>query len=155
MHTTKLLAAAAALAITGGLAIAQTSTPAAPAAPSASPPTAADAPAGPGAGPRGPGHGGRGGHGKRGDMLRHLDTDGDGQLSRAEMQAMHARQMQGFDAADANRDGKLDANEMRVMRETMRARMGEHGGGHGMPGGHGRHGGPSGTPPAPAAQPQG
>lgn len=142
MHTTKLLAAAAALAITGGLAVAQTT---APATPSAAPAGTADAPAG----PRGSGHAHGQGHGKRGDMVRRLDTDGDGQLSRAEMQAMHARQMQGFDAADANRDGKLDADEQRAMRETMRGRMGAHGGAHG------RHGAPSGKPPAPAAQPQG
>jgi hypothetical protein len=106
-------------------------------------------------------HGGRGQHAQHGGgergarMMQRLDTDGDGQLSRTEVEAGHqaalARRLQAFDAADADRDGKLSAQERQAMRDSMRA---QHGGARGVGPGH-RHGGGmpqggAGTPAAPA-----
>ena len=106
------LFAAGAFAFSFGV-VAQTATPASPAtpagasAPCATPPCG---PGGPGAGRPGP----RAGH--RAPMFRHLDADGDGQVSRAELQAAHQRQLEQFDKADANGDGKLSAEEFRPLR---------------------------------------
>ena len=54
---------------------------------------------------------GRGGHmrdrGDRGGRMKALDTDGDQQLSRAEIGDKLPRLAASFDRLDANRDGKL------------------------------------------------
>jgi hypothetical protein len=72
--------------------------------------------------------------GHRARLMQFMDTDRDGQLSREEMQAAHARmgerQMSAFDAADANKDGKLSVDEMKAFRQAM----GPHPGGPGHPG---------------------
>ena len=60
-------------------------------------------------------------------MMQRLDTDGDGLLSRTEVEVGHqaalARRLQAFDAADTDRDGKLSAQERQAMRESMRQSM--------------------------------
>lgn len=68
----------------------------------------------------------------RSRMLKQIDTDGDGQISRAEMDAAHEamrkRSVAAFDAADANKDGKLSPEEMRAYHQAMRpAGMGPRG----------------------------
>ncbi len=70
-------------------------------------------------------HGMRGGHGKRGGhhgmMMGKADTDGDRAVSQAEFQtAALAR----FDAADANKDGQVTAEERQAQRGAWRARRG-------------------------------
>jgi Ca2+-binding EF-hand superfamily protein len=59
-------------------------------------------------------HGGRGGAMR--EHLRALDTDGDEQLSRAEIGTQAPRLAQDFDRIDANADGKLSREEMRAAR---------------------------------------
>lgn len=155
----KIVTLGAALAATltaGTLAFAQSQTP--PAAPAATPapgmPCADGQPCGPGQG-RGPGHRHGPRHGGHGAMA--MDTDGDGQLSKAELQAAQQRQLQAFDKADANADGKLTRDEMRAYRQSLHAAAGGPGGmRHGMgpggmgPGGMGPGGmGPGGAAPAP------
>ena len=64
-------------------------------------------------------HGKRGGHGM---MMARADTDGDKVISQAEFQtAALAR----FDAADANRDGQVTAEERAAQREAWKAKAGE------------------------------
>jgi hypothetical protein len=57
-------------------------------------------------------------------MLKQVDTDGDGQISRAEFdaaqEAMRKRSSAAFDTADANKDGKLSPDEMRAFQQAMR-----------------------------------
>jgi hypothetical protein len=62
-------------------------------------------------------HMGRRGHGDRGDRLRAMDTDGDSQLSRAEIGDTMPRLSADFDRLDGNRDGKLSREEIRAGRE--------------------------------------
>ncbi|WP_337188790.1 hypothetical protein [Phenylobacterium sp.] len=57
--------------------------------------------------------GGRGG----GQMLMRLDADKDGAVTRAEMNAGAERR---FQAADANKDGWLSKDELRMMQQRMR-----------------------------------
>lgn len=158
-----LLSGAALIAALGtGLASAQSSaTP--PSASPGAPPAAATpgAPPGPG-GPRG-GHcgtdgpaGARGSGKHHGAMMNWLDTDADGQISRAELesanQARLAGELKAFDTADLNKDSKLSRNEMKAFRDAMRAEGGL--GGRGCaPGGPGGSGAPGGRPPAPPAKP--
>jgi Ca2+-binding EF-hand superfamily protein len=54
-----------------------------------------------------------------------IDADGDGRITRAEMTAHREAMMKDrFDAADANDDGMVDAEEMQAqMTEYMQARM--------------------------------
>jgi len=47
-------------------------------------------------------------------MMGQLDTDGDGAVSRAELEAAHQRHMALFEQADTDRDGKLTRGEMRA-----------------------------------------
>lgn len=65
----------------------------------------------------------RGHHGKRGGMMMaRADTDGDKAISQAEFQtAALAR----FDAADANKDGQVTAEERAAQREAWKAKAGE------------------------------
>ena len=65
-------------------------------------------------------------HHRHGGMFRRIDTDGDGMISRAELLASQQRQLQAFDQADTNRDGKLSPDEMRAFRDSMRGQR--HGG---------------------------
>jgi len=152
-----LLSGAALLAALGtGLACAQSSaTP--PATSPGAPPAAAmpGAPRGEHCGPGGPG-GARGSGMNHGAMMNWLDTDADGQISRAELetanQARLARELKAFDAADLNKDGKLSQDELKAFRDAMRAQGGPVGRGC-APGGSGGPGArPASPPPAkPAA----
>lgn len=70
-------------------------------------------------------HGMRGGQGKRGGhhgmMMGKADTNGDKAISQAEFQtAALAR----FDAADANKDGQVTAEERKAQRGAWRAKRG-------------------------------
>ena len=67
-------------------------------------------------------HGKRGGHhGMGGRMMGKADTDGDKAISEAEFQtAALAR----FDAADANKDGQVTAEERKAQRGEWRAKRG-------------------------------
>lgn len=68
------------------------------------------------------------GHGKRdGGMLRRLDTDKDGRISRAEFAAQAATR---FARMDANRDGTIDKTEMAAMAGPRGGMA--RGGGRGM-----------------------
>ena len=69
-------------------------------------------------------HGKRGGghHGMGGRMMGKADTDGDKAISQAEFQtAALAR----FDAADANKDGQVTAEERKAQRDAWKAKAGE------------------------------
>lgn len=55
------------------------------------------------------------------ERLRALDTDGDQQLSRAELGDKHPKLAADFDRFDANRDGKLSREEMRAGHEARRS----------------------------------
>lgn len=111
---------AIAAAIAAGTAFAQTTTPT-PAAP------APGAMPGPMMGQGPMGHGMHAGPQRaRGDgMMMRFDTDRDGKLSRAELEAgqraMAERSLKAFDAADTDRDGTLTAEERRAFREAMHA----------------------------------
>jgi hypothetical protein len=76
------------------------------------------------------------------------DANQDGKLGRDELQAAHRergeRALRAFDAADADKDGVLSADERRAFRESMRARS------DGQPGAW-RRLDPSRSPGAPAA----
>jgi len=63
---------------------------------------------------RGHGHGGRGG----GMMLRMADANGDGTITKAEMDAAAAKH---FDAMDADKDGKITVAERQAAHEKLRA----------------------------------
>jgi len=87
--------------------------------------------------PPGMGHHGHGGMHHEGGMhrarmLKQVDTDGDGQISRAELDAAHeamrARSVTAFESADVNRDGKLSQDEMRAYHQAMRPPGASHGG---------------------------
>ena len=54
------------------------------------------------------------------EKLREMDTDGDRQLSRAELGQRMPRLAQDFDRLDANADGKLSREEIRAGREQRR-----------------------------------
>ncbi|RIA46651.1 EF hand domain-containing protein [Hephaestia caeni] len=65
----------------------------------------------------------RGGHRGHGDMLKHLDTNGDGVVTRAEAEAAGAtRAAKHFDRIDANKDGRVDQAEVAQVRAQMKAR---------------------------------
>lgn len=51
-----------------------------------------------------------------GEGMRHLDTNGDGVISREEA-ARAPRLAQNFDAIDTNKDGKLTPDEMRAFHQ--------------------------------------
>ena len=100
-------------------------------------------------GPDGPGGPGKWGHGgPRGDggamMLKRLDTNNDGKISREEMRAEADKR---FDRLDTNKDGFIDQAELQAGRDRMKERRGPGRGGSEGPGGPG---GPAGdTPPPP------
>ena len=71
-------------------------------------------------GMRGPGK--RGGHhGMRGGMMGKADTNGDKAISQAEFQAAALAR---FDAADANKDGRVTPEERKAQRGEWRAKRG-------------------------------
>jgi HlyD family secretion protein len=85
-------------------------------------------PAGGPDGPRGPGGEGRGGAGKGGADLMSNDKDGDGKISKDEAPTF----LQNFfDNLDSNKDGLLDKAEMDAMRNRRGAGGGPGGGGRG------------------------
>jgi len=49
-------------------------------------------------------------------MLRRLDTDRDGSVSRAELTSAHERQVALFEKADLDHDGKVTADELRAFQ---------------------------------------
>lgn len=53
--------------------------------------------------------------------LRALDTDGDGRISRAEMQAGEKSWAQRFDTMDVNKDGYVDRADMQARMASRRA----------------------------------
>ena len=73
-----------------------------------------------------PGHGHRHGQGQSfrhpimGWMRGRLDTDRDGAISRAELEAEHLRHVALFDQADADHDGKVTANELHAVHARHR-----------------------------------
>ncbi len=67
-------------------------------------------------GPHGMSH-----HGRGDQMMRRMDTDKDGSVSKVELQAAQQKQLEMFDRADANKDGKLSAEERKAFYETMRS----------------------------------
>ncbi|HEY4374365.1 MAG TPA: hypothetical protein VGN52_20755 [Burkholderiales bacterium] len=98
MNTLKSLSFTALLALAPTLALAQTPPPA--------PGAAAPAPA----------------KGHRVNRLKAADTDGDGMLSRAEVDAAGIKNLsKNFDAIDANKDGKLSRDEMKAYRLARKA----------------------------------
>lgn len=60
-------------------------------------------------------------HGRGDQMMRRMDTDRDGSVSKAELQAAQQKQLDMFDRADTNKDGKLSADERRAFYDAMRA----------------------------------
>jgi len=65
------------------------------------------------------GHGGRGG-GERGkEFVAKIDTDGNGALSKVEIDTFNLARAQEF---DLNKDGSVTAEEMRTFREQQRAK---------------------------------
>jgi len=60
-------------------------------------------------------------HGHHGQHIARLDQDKDGAISRAEA-AGHPLLSKGFDAADANKDGKLSQEELQATHQSMRAK---------------------------------
>jgi multidrug resistance efflux pump len=89
---------------------------------------------GKGAGGGGPGGGGRRG-GSPADMIKRMDTDGDGKLSSDELSALPGGFGDRLKAADTNSDGFVDTAELTAAFAKMRAAGG--GGGQGGPGGGG------------------
>jgi len=58
----------------------------------------------------------------RPDLFRHVDTDGDGAISRAEAEKHAPRLAKKFDRIDTDSDGKLTQEELRAYREAKRGR---------------------------------
>ncbi|MEQ8556718.1 MAG: EF-hand domain-containing protein [Henriciella sp.] len=58
-------------------------------------------------------------NGGRGQMIEKMDTNGDGQITKAEVEAHKAQR---FAEADANGDGSLSMAEMEAFRAVQRAR---------------------------------
>lgn len=71
------------------------------------------------------------------ENFKKADKDGDGALSRAEVDAGMPRMAKDFDAIDTNKDGKITQDEMRAFGEKRRAQMQSQRGGQGGPGGQG------------------
>lgn len=148
----KLSVAALAAVFTLTAAYAQSSgSGTAPAAPGNPPAAAPGTPPGPGAdewrgGPRHHHHR-HGHHHGRGAMFGHLDTDRDGAVSMAELQASQQRQTELFQRADADKDGKVTREEMRSAFAAMKGQRRGPGGPAGGP----RPGAAPAAPGAPAA----
>ena len=117
MNVLKHIALVAATALVPAFAFAQTSTtPATPAPAASTPAPATTMPATP---TTKPAHA----H-KRGERFKAADKDGDGALSKAEVDsAKMTRTAKNFDAIDSNKDGKITREEMVAYRT---AHKGEH-----------------------------
>lgn len=63
----------------------------------------------------------RGGKDGKARGLRALDTDRDGRISRAEMQAGEAKRAERFDRMDVNKDGYVDRADMQARMAERRA----------------------------------
>ena len=112
MNILKRLALVTAVALVPAFAFAQT-TPAPGASPGATSPKAK--------GERGERKGGQ-----RGERFKKADTNNDGALSKAEVDAAGMKGLsKNFDKIDANKDGKITREEMKAARE---ARKGERNG---------------------------
>ena len=61
------------------------------------------------------------------EQFRGADTDGNGMLSRAEVDRAAPRLAQHFDAIDVNRDGQISPEEIRAFRRTDRRATGMRG----------------------------
>ena len=61
-----------------------------------------------------------GGEGKKGKMMERVDTDGDGQISKAEFMAKHDSK---FVEMDSNSDGFLSKDEMKEARQDRKDKM--------------------------------
>lgn len=74
------------------------------------------------------GEAGKGERGQRGERMQAADKDGDGAISKAEADAAGmTRLSKNFDKLDANKDGRVTRDEMKMARKEHR---GEHKGGH-------------------------
>ena len=121
MNLIKHLALVSAIALVPAWALAQTTAPAAGAPPAAK------------------GEGGKGERGHRGERMKAADKNGDGAISKAEADAAGmTRLSKNFDKLDANKDGKVTREEMKMARKEH---SGERKGGHT----------PGATPTTPAA----
>lgn len=80
------------------------------------------------------------------ERFKKADRDGDGALNRAEAKEGMPMLSRDFDRIDANADGKITLDEMRIAMEKRRERMREHGmhGDHRGPGGPDSKGPPDG-----------
>lgn len=58
----------------------------------------------------------------KGDMLKEIDADGDGSVSKAEFMAFHEKR---FGEMDANNDGKISKEEHEAKRAEWKAKMKE------------------------------
>jgi hypothetical protein len=58
----------------------------------------------------------------KGKMMERVDTDGDGQISKAEFMAKHEEQ---FSKVDVNGDGMLSKDEMKAARSERKEKMKE------------------------------
>lgn len=61
-----------------------------------------------------------GDHGNKGKMMERVDTDGDGQVSKAEFMAKHEEK---FTKMDANGDGFVSKDEMKDAKGKMKDKM--------------------------------
>ena len=77
--------------------------------------TAAFAEDAPAKGDSGPGH-------HKGDMMKELDTDGNGAISKAEFVAFHEKR---FDEMDADKDGSISKEEGEANRAKWKEKMKE------------------------------
>lgn len=68
------------------------------------------------------GHGMHRPGGRHGDMMKRLDTNNDGVITKAEAEAAA---MQRFDKMDANHDGRIDQTEIAAIKAKMDARRAE------------------------------
>ena len=59
--------------------------------------------------------------GRRVDSFKKADADGNGMLSRAEVEKSLPKLARQFDVIDANRDGKVTQDEMRAWFQARRA----------------------------------
>jgi Ca2+-binding EF-hand superfamily protein len=57
------------------------------------------------------------------DMMKMMDTNNDGKVSKAEFSAFHEKK---FNEMDTNHDGSMDADEMRKGKRAMHEKMREH-----------------------------
>ncbi len=61
-------------------------------------------------------------------QLRNIDTDGDGNITQAEVQAherLTSQMRQQWDTADANKDGHVDTSEFAAFRERVNEQLQE------------------------------